>query len=277
GRTHQGRAAADPGAPPSPADPRRADHRARPGGAPRSDLRVHGRVAGRQPLGAVLLAQHRRRRAHLRPYHLHRSRARGGEQQQGRLPRPLAPHPAAATRRRRVARATEHRQPQRRRPLRHAGDRPVLRGVRRAARPERARGAAHEPRGDFRRECHAPSRGAWLMNIVTRKLIAKELHVNRLLVGGGVMSGVASVVLAALGQLGFSIGSLIWLSTIIAMGVILALYGIMNERKEHSLEFIMSLPLSVSDYVRAKMLGLALCFFIAWSISVAGALVLVFA
>ena len=115
------------------------------------------------------------------------------------------------------------------------------------------------------------------MNIVTRKLIGKELHVNRLLVGGGVMSGVASVVLAALGQLGFSIGSLIWLSTIIAMGVILALYGIMNERKEHSLEFIMSLPLSVSDYVRAKMLGLALCFFIAWSISVAGALVLVFA
>jgi ABC-2 type transport system permease protein len=114
------------------------------------------------------------------------------------------------------------------------------------------------------------------MNIVTRKLIAKELHVNRLLIGGGVVAGVASVVLAALGKLGFSIGSLIWISTIIAMGVILALYGIMNERKEHSLEFIMSLPLSVADYVHAKMLGLALCFSITWFASVAAALVLVF-
>jgi ABC-type Na+ efflux pump permease subunit len=115
------------------------------------------------------------------------------------------------------------------------------------------------------------------MNTVTRKLIAKELHVNRVLVGIGATAGVASVALAALGQLGFNIGSLIWLSTIIGMGVILALYGIMNERKEHSLEFIMSLPLSVADYVRAKMVGLALCFFLTWAVSVASALVLVFA
>jgi len=115
------------------------------------------------------------------------------------------------------------------------------------------------------------------MNIVTRKLIAKELHVNRLLVGIGVAAGVGSTLVAALGSTGFNIGSLTWLSTIIGMGVILSLYGIMNERKEHALEFIMSLPLSIADYVRAKIIGLALCFFITWSVSVAAALVMVFA
>ncbi len=36
----------------------------------------------------------------------------------------------------------------------------------------------------------------------------------------------------------------------------LALYGIMNERKEQSLQFVLSLPLSIAEYVRAKMLGL---------------------
>jgi ABC-2 type transport system permease protein len=115
------------------------------------------------------------------------------------------------------------------------------------------------------------------MNIVTRKLIAKELYVNRWFIVIGAAAGVASTLVATLGRTGFNIGGLTWLTTIIAVGVMLALYGIMNERKEHTLQFVMSLPLSIADYVRAKVLGLALCFFIVWLISCAAALVLVFA
>ena len=114
------------------------------------------------------------------------------------------------------------------------------------------------------------------MNIVTRKLIAKELYVYRWLIAGGAFAGVASILIATLGQGGFNIGALTWLTTIIATGVMLALYGIMNERKEQSLQFVLSLPLSISEYVRAKMLGLFAGFLIMWSISCAAALVLVF-
>jgi ABC-type transport system involved in multi-copper enzyme maturation permease subunit len=49
----------------------------------------------------------------------------------------------------------------------------------------------------------------------------------------------------------------------------------MNERKERSLLFVLSLPLSIADYVRAKMLGLALCFFIPWLVASVAAIVLV--
>ena len=114
------------------------------------------------------------------------------------------------------------------------------------------------------------------MNIVTRKLIAKELYIYRWLIAGGAFSGVASVLIATLGEAGFKVGSLTWLTTIIAIGVMLALYGIMNERKEQSLQFVLSLPLSISEYVRAKMLGLFAGFLIMWSISCAAALMLVF-
>ena len=38
------------------------------------------------------------------------------------------------------------------------------------------------------------------MNIVTRKLIAKELYVNRWLIVGGALAGVASLLIAALRQ-----------------------------------------------------------------------------
>jgi ABC-2 type transport system permease protein len=115
-----------------------------------------------------------------------------------------------------------------------------------------------------------------VINVVTRKLIAKELHVYRWLIAGGAAASILSLIVCALGKLGFSIGSLTWLTTIIALGVMLALYGIMNERKDQSLTFVLSLPLSIADYVRAKMLGLLLCFLAVWLVASAGAMVLIF-
>ena len=114
------------------------------------------------------------------------------------------------------------------------------------------------------------------MSIISRKLIAKELYVNRWMIVGGSVSGVASILIAALGKTGFNVGGLTWLTTVIATGVMLALYGIMNERKEHSLEFVLSLPLSIAGYVRAKMFGLAASFLVVWLVSSGAALLLVF-
>lgn len=114
------------------------------------------------------------------------------------------------------------------------------------------------------------------MNIVTRKLVAKELYVNRWMIAGGSASGVIAILIATVSKTGFNVGALTWLTTIIATGVMLALYGITNERKEHSLEFVLSLPLSISQYVRAKMLGLAAGFLVVWLVASAAALLLVF-
>jgi ABC-type transport system involved in multi-copper enzyme maturation permease subunit len=114
------------------------------------------------------------------------------------------------------------------------------------------------------------------MNIVVRKLVAKELYVNRWFIVGGAFSGIASMLIATLGKTGFNVGALTWLTTIIATGVMLALYGIMNERKEHALQFVLSLPLSIGDYVLAKVMGLTLSFLLVWGASSAAALLLVF-
>jgi ABC-2 type transport system permease protein len=113
------------------------------------------------------------------------------------------------------------------------------------------------------------------MNIVTRKLIAKEMYVNRWFVIGGSVAGLLSVLITSAGRIGFNVGALMFITTIIAHGVMLAIYGVMNERKEHSLLFVLSLPLSIADYVRAKTIGLLLCFFIPWVVASAAAVALV--
>ena len=139
----------------------------------------------------------------------------------------------------------------------------------------RARRAAHEPRGDLRRECHAPPRGARPMNMLTRKLIAKEFYLNRWLIVGATGAGLAGLVIAAEGKMRFNIGMLIWLTTIIAFGVTLAMLSIASERKDRALQFVLSLPLSPGDYIRTKLLGLMICFLIPWIVLTVGAMALV--
>jgi hypothetical protein len=114
------------------------------------------------------------------------------------------------------------------------------------------------------------------MNVVTRKLIAKEIYVNRWFVAGATMGAAVSIAVCPLGKTAFNVGALTWLTTVIAFGVMIALYGVMNERKEHSLEFVLGLPLSNADYVRSKLLGLLLCFLAPWVVSVIGVVWLVY-
>ncbi|MEJ0084270.1 MAG: ABC-2 transporter permease [Pseudomonadota bacterium] len=114
------------------------------------------------------------------------------------------------------------------------------------------------------------------MNIVVRKLIAKEIYVNRWFIAGAAISGVVSVLIAGSGgKAAFNIGALTWVTTVIAFGVMLGIYGIANERKEHSLLFVLSLPLSTGDYVRAKQAGLLLTFLAPWLVSSAAAVALI--
>lgn len=115
------------------------------------------------------------------------------------------------------------------------------------------------------------------MSIVTRKLIAKELHVNRWFLAGAAAAAVLSAIVCTFGQTAYNVGGLTWLTTVIAMGVMLAIYGVMHERKEKSLEFVLSLPLSVREYVRAKIAGLLLCFTLPWLVASMSAVVLVVA
>ncbi|WP_457350956.1 hypothetical protein [Roseateles sp. P5_D6] len=113
------------------------------------------------------------------------------------------------------------------------------------------------------------------MKLLTRKLVAKELYVYRWLLVGATAAGFAGLLTAASGEVGFNVGFIVWLTAIIALGVMLALFGVASERKERSLLFVLSLPLSPGDYVRAKLLGLLASFLLPWAGLSAGAVALI--
>lgn len=113
------------------------------------------------------------------------------------------------------------------------------------------------------------------MNIVVRKLIAKELYVNRWPMAAAAAATALSAFACSFGPMAFNIGALGWLTAVIACGVMLAIYGVMNERKEQSLQFVLSLPLSIGQYVFAKSAGLLLGYGLPWLVATGSAVALV--
>jgi ABC-2 type transport system permease protein len=113
------------------------------------------------------------------------------------------------------------------------------------------------------------------MNMLARKLIAKEFHMHRWLITGSTVAGIAGLVTAAEGAMRFNIGMLTWLTTIVAFGIVIAMLGIATERKERALQFVLSLPLSHGDYVRIKLFAVLLCYLVPWAILSAGAIALI--
>jgi ABC-2 type transport system permease protein len=109
------------------------------------------------------------------------------------------------------------------------------------------------------------------MNIVTRLLIAREFHQHRWMIGSTILVGLAALLVATAGDMFYNIGMLTWLTAIVAFGVVLVMHGVASERKERTLQFVLSLPLSQGQYVRTKLIGLMLCYFVPWLVLTLGA------
>lgn len=107
---------------------------------------------------------------------------------------------------------------------------------------------------------------------VVRALIAKDLFLARWMLGAAIVSGLVSLWICTTSKMGFNLGSITFITTLIALGVMVAMYGVFEERKNRSYLFILSLPLSGRDYVKAKIIGGLLSFTIPWAVITAAAL-----
>lgn len=112
------------------------------------------------------------------------------------------------------------------------------------------------------------------MNALTRRLVSKDIYLQRWLVVIAIVAGIVSLLVAAEGAMRFNIGVLGWITTMIAFGIMVAMLGVFTERKERAQLFVLSLPLSHGDYIRIKLLSLLACYIPTWIALSAGAVVL---
>jgi ABC-2 type transport system permease protein len=110
-------------------------------------------------------------------------------------------------------------------------------------------------------------------NVVAR-LVVKDVYLHRWLIVVALVVGVASLLISITSKMAFNVASVFYLTTIIAFGVMLVMYGVVQERKDKCLLFVLSLPLSNEQYLRAKVFAVLATFLAPWGLLTAAGVTL---
>lgn len=100
---------------------------------------------------------------------------------------------------------------------------------------------------------------------VVRHLVMKDWRLYRPMIFGSILGGVLGLALVARAtEATVMVGTVWFFICLILVGTMLPLAGIMGERKNHNLAFMMSLPVSGVQYARAKLWSSLGMFLVPW-------------
>ena len=110
---------------------------------------------------------------------------------------------------------------------------------------------------------------------VVRQVILTELFLVRWMVLGSVAGGAAALGMMTLGRVPAYAGGVLLICVLVIHNILPVMTGIVQERKDKVLLFMLSLPISTSQYVAAKVAANAAAFLIPWIVLTAGAAIVV--
>jgi hypothetical protein len=104
------------------------------------------------------------------------------------------------------------------------------------------------------------------MNVaMVKRLILKDWYLQRVVIVGALITGALSLAVIVFGgKPGFILGLILLVTVLIGVGAQLAVATMVFERKEQTLSFVMSLPISYKEYTASKILGNLIIFLILW-------------
>jgi len=106
-------------------------------------------------------------------------------------------------------------------------------------------------------------------------LMLKDWYLQRWIILATFAGGLASLGIIAIGSDGaFFIGLLLLITALVALSGQLAMSAIVGERKEQTLPFVMSLPISYREYTTSKIVGNLLIFVVPWAVMAIGSFAL---
>ncbi len=100
---------------------------------------------------------------------------------------------------------------------------------------------------------------------VVSRLIAKDLYLYRWLIGAAALGGFASLLVWEINETGrANLGLILFITSMVALGIFIVMYGVLKERQDRSLLFVLSLPVSTMQYTTAKISAALIAFLMPW-------------
>lgn len=111
---------------------------------------------------------------------------------------------------------------------------------------------------------------------VVGQLILKDWQLQRTQIAGSIVGGgLALGLITRATETAVVVGTICFFISIILVGTMLPLAGILNERKNHNLAFLISLPVSSIQYTTSKLVSSTGMFLIPWTTLVAAGVLLI--
>ncbi len=105
---------------------------------------------------------------------------------------------------------------------------------------------------------------------MVKRLILKDWYLQRLPILLALLGGVAALAILLFGgKAGFMMGLILLITVLVTTSAMLTINLTVLERKQQTLPFVMSLPISYREYTAAKLLGILGIFLIPWSLFMA--------
>jgi ABC-type transport system involved in multi-copper enzyme maturation permease subunit len=111
---------------------------------------------------------------------------------------------------------------------------------------------------------------------MVQRLIVKDWYLLRWAIAGYLAAGAVGLFLLDHGgEEAFYAGCILLITVLIAVGMHLAMATVVLERTEQTLPFVMSLPISPTEYTTAKILANLLIFLVPWLALLLGAIAVI--
>jgi ABC-2 type transport system permease protein len=106
---------------------------------------------------------------------------------------------------------------------------------------------------------------------MVKRLVLKDWYLQRWAILASLAGVIATLgIIATGGKVAFLLGLILLIMVIISIGAQMAVSTIVTERKEQTLPFVMSLPISYREYTASKIWGNLLIFLVPWLTMVLG-------
>jgi ABC-2 type transport system permease protein len=105
---------------------------------------------------------------------------------------------------------------------------------------------------------------------IVRQLILKDLYLLRWMMVASIVAGGAAIAIMPLSQVSSYVGAVSLICTLVVLNIFLVMSGVVQEKKDKVLLFILSLPVSTTQYVVAKVAANAIAFLVPWLVLTIG-------
>lgn len=83
---------------------------------------------------------------------------------------------------------------------------------------------------------------------ITRQLALKDFYIARSTLAGSLIAGLISIAVTPLGPVAFYVGAVCFICVLVVLTIFTVMTGVMQEKKDNVLAFLLSLPVSTIQY-----------------------------